>query len=368
MLKRLYIDNFRCFVNFEYKPERKQLLLGANGSGKSSLLEVIRLLKRFLAGGEIPFTQSSRTRWQIPPLPLQIFEIEALIKGKLFSYRAEILYAPKTNAPSVKMEKLSLDGAPVFEFVDGEMRSYVDGKPLAILQHREKTESSLHFWAGPNPSVSQFVEWMDKVHCFKIDAYEDKMEETADSILLIPDYELEYMASWYRHLNESDPEGMDAFRSSMREVLSCFLFLTLSTEDDGVKKLRAHFNSPTQKSFPVSLHELSDGQRCLIALYMILHFLIAKGHTVLLDEPDNFISLREIQPWLVAAEDAVDEGKGQLILISHHPEILNRWSVEYGVHFVREENGQVRPPARFKTDYDGVLQPSEVIARGWEDE
>jgi len=62
MLKRLYIDNFRCFVNFEYKPERKQLLLGANGSGKSSLLEVIRLLKRFLAGGEIPFTQSSRTR------------------------------------------------------------------------------------------------------------------------------------------------------------------------------------------------------------------------------------------------------------------------------------------------------------------
>ena len=29
MLKRIYIDNFRCFVNFEYKPERKQLLLGA---------------------------------------------------------------------------------------------------------------------------------------------------------------------------------------------------------------------------------------------------------------------------------------------------------------------------------------------------
>jgi AAA15 family ATPase/GTPase len=33
MLKRLYIDNFRSFVNFEYKPGSKQLLLGANGSG-----------------------------------------------------------------------------------------------------------------------------------------------------------------------------------------------------------------------------------------------------------------------------------------------------------------------------------------------
>jgi len=366
MLKRLYIDNFRCFVNFEYKPERKQLLLGANGSGKSSLLEVIRQLKSFLAGGEIPFTQSSRTRWH--DKPLQIFEIEALIEERLFSYRAEIVYAPKTNAPSVNMEKLSVDGALVFEFVDGEMRSYVDGKSLAIPQNREKTESSLHFWAGPNPSVSQFVDWLDRVHCFKIDAYEDKMEETADSVLSTPDWELEYMASWYRHLNESDPEGRDALRSSMREVLSGFLNFRLSSEDDGVFKLRLDFASPTQKKLTLSLHELSDGQRCLIALYMVLHFLIAKGHTVFLDEPDNFISLREIQPWLMAAEDAVDDHKGQLILISHHPEILNRWSLDHGVHFVREQNGQVRPLARFKTDFEGVLPPSEVIARGWENE
>jgi predicted ATPase len=365
MLKRLYIDNFRCFVNFEYKPERKQLLLGANGSGKSSLLEAVRLLKSFLSGGELPFTQSSRTRWQ--DKPLQVFEIDALIEGKLFSYRTEILYASKTNAPSVNMERLSVEGAPVFEFIDGEMRSYVDGASLAIPQHRDKTESSLHFWAGPNPSVSQFVEWMDTVHCFKIDAYEDKMEETADSILLVPDYELEYMASWYRHLNESDPEGMDAFRSSMREVLSGFLNLRLSSEDDGVKKLRADFTSPTQKKLTISLHELSDGQRILIAIYMILHFLIAKGHTVFIDEPDNFVSSREIQPWLLSAEDALEESKGQLILISHHPEILNYWAREYGLLFSREENGHVRTKA-YREVADTGLDPAETIARGWEDE
>ena len=99
---------------------------------------------------------------------------------------------------------------------------------------------------------------------------------------------------------------------------------------------------------------------------MVLHFVLAKGQTVILDEPDNFISSREIQPWLLAAEEAVDESKGQLILISHHPEILNQWSQEYGLRLFRETNGQVRPE-KFKTDYDGVLQPSEVIARGWED-
>jgi predicted ATPase len=206
---------------------------------------------------------------------------------------------------------------------------------------------------------------MDTIHCFKIDAYEDKMEETADSILLMPDYEMEYMASWYRHLNESDPDRMDAFRASMREVLAGFQNLRLSSEDDGVKKLRADFISPSSGKLTVSLHELSDGQRNLLALYMIQHFLIAKGHTVFVDEPDNFISLREIQPWLLAAEDAVEESKGQLILISHHPEILNYWAREYGLLFSREDNGHVRTKS-YRDVAETGLDPAETIARGWE--
>jgi ATPase subunit of ABC transporter with duplicated ATPase domains len=116
-----------------------------------------------------------------------------------------------------------------------------------------------------------------------------------------------------------------------------------------------------------ALDELSEGQRCLIALYMILHFLIAKGDTVFLDEPDNFISLREIQPWLLAAEDAVEESKGQLILISHHPEIMNYWAREYGLLFSREENGHVRAKP-YREVADTGLDPAETIARGWEDE
>ena len=48
MLTRIYIDNFRCFVNFEYKPDKKQLLLGAIGSGKSSLLDAVGYLKQFV--------------------------------------------------------------------------------------------------------------------------------------------------------------------------------------------------------------------------------------------------------------------------------------------------------------------------------
>jgi ATPase subunit of ABC transporter with duplicated ATPase domains len=98
---------------------------------------------------------------------------------------------------------------------------------------------------------------------------------------------------------------------------------------------------------------------------LILHFLIAKGHTVFIDEPDNFIALGEIQPWLLDAEEAVEDYDAQLVLISHHPEILNQWAATHGLRFFREDNGHVRTE-KFKTDTNGDLQPSELIARGWE--
>jgi ATPase subunit of ABC transporter with duplicated ATPase domains len=76
---------------------------------------------------------------------------------------------------------------------------------------------------------------------------------------------------------------------------------------------------------------LSEGQRCLICLYAILHFLLAKGSVVILDKPENFVSLREIQPWLTAVSDTIEEGEGQMLLISHHPELMNQWAPSYGL-------------------------------------
>lgn len=113
MLSRIYIDNFRCFVNFEYKPERKQLLLGANGSGKSSLLDAIRHVKSFIAGEENPFTQSTRTRWQARPL--EVIEIDAVLESHEYRYRLEIRFDEETKHQSVNLERLEVDGVNRFD-------------------------------------------------------------------------------------------------------------------------------------------------------------------------------------------------------------------------------------------------------------
>ncbi|MGB8262143.1 MAG: ATP-binding protein [Terracidiphilus sp.] len=365
MLKRLYIDNFRCFVNFEYRPDRKQLLLGPNGSGKSSLLDAILFLKWFIEGATDDFTQSTRTRWE--PRPTQVVELEAEIDGLPYVYRLEIRYSEKDLLPAVHLERLTAGGALAFEQSAGDIRFFsLDGTPMPSLKWG-RYESALRLAQYSNRNVGRFLDWLETLHCFQIDPYPEQMEERAETEDRLPVFNLGNLAPWYLHLLQVDPTGNAHFLSALRDVLNGFQNFRFSSEDDGVKKLRADFTTRGGKEVTFSLSELSEGQRMLIGLYMILHFVIVKGETVLLDEPDNYTALREIQPWLLTTEDTLLESKGQLILISHHPEILNQWAREYGLYFYREENGHVRTK-KFEADPAGYLKPSELVARGWENE
>ncbi len=367
MLKRLYIDNFRCFVNFEYRPERKQLLLGANGSGKSSVLDAIRLLKSFLLGVENPFLADTRTRWL--DLPKQILELEAILDGKSYVYRVESHFVPDSSVADVRLERLTVSGEPVFEQVDGTIRFFANKPNTASSLPWKTTRSSLNLARLSTGDVDRFLTWIfECVFCIRIDSYPEAMSDTAEGEDALPEDELENLAQWYRHSVQADPEANLALLRSLGEIFDGFVSLQLDPVGANTRKLRANFLQTDKKRLTYSLSELSDGQRSLIGLYAVLHFIMAKpSRTVFLDEPDNFISLREIQPWLLAAEDAATESKGQLILVSHHPEILNQWAQEYGLRFFREENGHVRTE-KFRTDPDGYLQPSQLIARGWENE
>jgi ATPase subunit of ABC transporter with duplicated ATPase domains len=164
-------------------------------------------------------------------------------------------------------------------------------------------------------------------------------------------------------LVQSSPKETRAFLDSLSAAIDGFSHLRFESVGERVSLLQAEFRGGARFSFK----ELSDGQRCLIALYMILHFVVAKGGTVVIDEPENFISLREIQPWLTAVTDAVEDGHGQVLLISHHPEIIDQWAPENGVQFVRDEAGPVRVE-EFHGNPNSALSASELVARGWERE
>ena len=358
------------------------------------------MLKAFLRDGGTAEKENTlrafhngRTRWL--DRSKQVFEIEAELDGKLYDYRLEIQTegALPWVGVSVEAESLKVNGEPIVEISDGQMILHpIHGgarweKPK-FEQSLFRTNAVKHRYA----ETKTFLDWISDLPCLDLNPY--AMERPAhlggrprlaSDLSNIGDWFAQYMD------DETHRESVEQLSASLREMLDGFISIeakepNLDDPEDDVrgtdgaalrglkqeqqtwKPLELQVTFERQGAIvPLWFHELSEGQRCLIAIYMILHFLIEKGRTVFLDEPDNFISLREIQPWLLQAEAAADDSRGQLILISHHPEILNMWAHEYGMRMFRENGGPVRIE-KYKTDYDDLLQPSEVVARGWEND
>jgi predicted ATPase len=363
MLKRLYIDNYRCFVDFEYYPEQKQLLIGANGSGKSSLLDAIRAIKLLLRGNENPFHDRTRTRWL--GKEIQRFIIEAVLDDRKFVYELTVKYSGEAQVAKIEGESFSVDGSVVFQQIAGKIHAFT-GQDVSAMPPLRTSVSSLQLISLSNIYVDRFLRWIERLHCLYIDAYPDAMDDTAEGEDALPGDELENLADWYRHLAQSDLQAVVAATDSLSSVLDGFVSLQLEPIGPTSRILRANFVQAGQK-ITYLLSELSPGQRQLIALYLILHALISRGETVFLDEPTAHVSLREIQPWLLEAEKAVEDNNCQLILISHHSELLNDWALEYGLMFRRVAGNRVAAD-KFSPDPDGFLSPAELVARGWENE
>jgi hypothetical protein len=93
---------------------------------------------------------------------------------------------------------------------------------------------------------------------------------------------------------------------------------------------------------------------------------LGQGGALFLDEPDNFVALPEIQPWLQALRDGCGESSGQAVLCSHHPELIDYLGPEHGVLLRREGSGAVRVGRLEASATEGPLKLSELVARGWE--
>jgi len=368
MLKRVYIDNYRCFVNFELQLKRQQLILGLNGSGKSTLLEVLRALREVCGGDALPdalFPASTYTRWQT--LSQQTFELDLDLDGLFCTFKLHLEPWGSTPRTRIRQEIVLCDGQKIFEFLDGEVHLFNDAfqhkvnypfdwfrSALATIQRRSE-----------NTKLMRFKDWLSNLHCLQLDPH--RMSGRTDIEQPRPASDLSNFAAWYRHLTQERGDSASALRSTLSSNIPGFESLDLRSVGGKARTLSAKFGSigdERRMGYTVEFEELSEGQRVLICLYAILEFLIENSTCLFLDEPENFIALAEIQPWLMDLRDRIDERSGQVTLISHHPEMIDYLAPESGIVFERVGAGPVRV-RRYETVGDDSLRPSERIARGW---
>jgi len=368
MLKRLYVDNYRCLVNFQLDFQELTLLVGPNGSGKSSVLDVLFALRQLLSGvGKVTdpdlFSARSLTRWQ--DRKLQVFEVTVKLDDEAdLTYRVEVEHEKESRQARIVLESLKAEQSPLFEFRKGEVQLYRDDHSLGAQYSAEWSESAMaRVAARPvNQRLTRFLDFMRGVSVCALDPKRFQAETIAEEPLLQSDGG--NLASWYRHQIQERQDLVINVVEALRKVLDDFQSIRMERVGSEVRAFIVVFEGRNGR-YELRLDELSDGQRALIALYALVH-LAGDQDVLFLDEPDNYLSLAEIQPWLMALSDTCGTRPRQAILCSHHPELIDYLGGEAGVLLKRESSGSITTRRLSEIPVEAGLKLSEIIARGWE--
>ncbi|GAB4153173.1 MAG: ATP/GTP-binding protein [Planctomycetaceae bacterium] len=377
MLKRIYLDNYKCMVNFEFAPGNLQPMFGLNGSGKTSVFEALQALRDFVWSGmesNLAFPSSTLTRWD--NRDRQTFEIDVSTRRGEFEYSLELSHDLNVFSSVVKKEILKHDGKTVFASENGQAfftsQSGTQPQPIPVNVSR----STLGFLAQGDTPIAWFKNWLSGIYFLKLVPSLIGSRSEEDHFLLDPTGS--NFSSWYRHFSLESPGRALQLTKDLQEVIDGFSELSalaydISSEGRVVRALNAKMRiqdnigigGPMEVSFP--MHELSDGQRVLIVLYSVLRSLQGTDSTLCLDEPANYVALSEIQPYLLELRDAIGAGPSQALVISHHPEVIDYFAPENATMFERDCGGPVRIRP-FNVDPGQGLKASELVARGWDDE
>lgn len=364
MINRIFVDNYRCFVDFEWKPGSLNLLLGDNGTGKTSLFDVLETVRDFV-------TNPAESRVAFPTGALaaggdsqeQSFELGITGNGGQYSYKLVIEHAADRLKNRVKLETLTFDDIMLYRFEDNEAHLFRDDGGAGPVFPFDWNRSAIGTIPDrrDNTRLTWFRSRLERIYVFS--PAPSQMEGSTAGEAVRPARNLSNYAAWLRHLN-NDPACSVRLMDSLREVLDGFTGIRFVTLGDLAKELRFLFDYTGEQPHEMPFQHLSDGQRCLAALYTSLHVLSGTDVSLLWDEPDNYVSLREIQPFLRTLEDLAEGDGKQCLLISHHPELINRLAARHGVQMYRDAAGAARAKP-FAWEGRGV-SPAELVARGWE--
>lgn len=367
MITRVYIDNFRCLSNFEARPHRVNLLIGRNGAGKTTVFDVVANVVALVVRGaavEDVFPGHTLTGWD--SRSMQRMEIDVDGNGGMYHYLLEVEHDVERDRVAVYREQVTHNERTLFLYEDGVVRLHNNegrlgtqfpyrGRQSFLAQLEERSENTRLTW---------LLDFFRGIWRLKLDPTAIDPESSAESEALHADGS--NFASWYRHLSQERTEDLPTLFDRLRETIAGFRSLkTVSTGRGGRKRdLVAVFShdGDGKSQYEVEFDRLSDGERAIIVLYCLLMAEEGDARTLLLDEPENFVGLSVIQPWLVDLADALRD-EGQLFMISHHPEVIDYLAADHALLLERPTGGPTRVRAK-PFDRDRGLKASELVARG----
>lgn len=333
MLKKLYINNYKCFQNFLFDIENMHsvLIVGKNGAGKSGIMEVLHILKSIGQGehrvenliAKDDVCASSREN-------TVTFKIEVEIDSCCFDYTLSLEFPENFSKFRVEKELLSINGNEILNRT----------RATSSLNHRAQFNIDWHYIVLPlifdnyeNRDIINFRNWLANMIVISPNPSSMTGISVQEADNLHPDCEnfVDFLTSQL----QKDFSLFESLRKKLHYVLEDFTAIKAHPIGESAKRIEIAFDNLEK---PIRFDSLSDGEKIFLLEASLMVLASQKKDFFLFwDEPDNYLAYREIQAFTRDMRSYFIDNN-QLIITSHSKQLASSFSYENTLLMTRDSH------------------------------
>ncbi len=346
MIKRLYVNNFRCLENFELKINTASMLLtGKNGTGKSTVASAFQIFQNIgcginRLGNLIEPKDFSHGRFD---QPIRL-EIEVSLNQDLYYYILAIELPENFREPRILEEELKVNDTSIFSR-DVAQVNLMDNST----NHQSNFIIDWHLVALPviqkqseKDPLYIFENWL--AHMIILAPIPSLMTGESENQTLRPERDARNFGEWFTGILSRYPAAYMSIDRYLKERMPDLLDFQNEQEGKNHQSMNVRFKEESAKMI-MPFNSLSDGEKCLFLSAVVLAANESYGPLFCFwDEPDNYLSISEVGHFLISLRKSFEKG-GQLFATSHNSEAIQKFSEKNTLFFYRKSHFE---PTRVK--------------------
>lgn len=324
MIHRFRVTNYKSLTDVSLDLSPITVLVGKSGTGKSNLVDSMRALRDAVNEGTRSELQRkwAQSRPAGTPNSPTRFEVDFSIPGvpEQFSYVIEISAPGPTNA-KLKEESLHLGSHLLFSQEMGKW----------------KTEPDLTSVPPPGPPalgripaitevVIAFTTLSKGIGCYDFSDQVLTVKKNGSSAFGLDDHALNYLATLNQITsNLSDLRAKRNIVSALRQINPSVSSVELNDIQRPEHVLVGHEFSG--KTLALHLNQESVGFRRFYA-YLLALYQIPSKQTLIFEHPEDGVYPGALALLAEEFRSAPNAGRGQVILTTHSPDLLNNFNAD----------------------------------------
>jgi energy-coupling factor transporter ATP-binding protein EcfA2 len=327
VIRRFFVHNYRCLESFELllAGHRSVLLIGNNGSGKTTVGEALGILRKIGRGINVANDLVKAKDFAHGTGDPMRFEIEVEIGAVVYGYALAFERATDPREVRVFEEAFLVNNEPIlirekgemrFGDMSGPVRPWIDVRIVALPLLQERSEEDpLHV----------FKQWLDRLLILR--PIPSMIGADSEGETLSPNPAVTDIGPWFSGLIANTPLSYSTIDRYLRQVFPDFKDIRNPIVAQNSRRLGVQF-AVNGENLRLGFDALSDGEKCFVICALVLATHEEYPSAVCFwDEPDNYLSLSEVGHFLIELQKAFLHS-GQFIATSHNPEAVRRFSRE----------------------------------------